>query len=217
MTAVLLLAPGTPMLFQGQEFCASSPFLYFANHKPELAVLVKDGRRQFLRQWRDLRLPVMDSCLADPGAESTFEKSKLDHSEVEKHAEQYRLHRDLLELRRRDSTISAQDSSAVDGAVLGSDAFLIRFFGEENDDRLLLVNFGIDLVLNPLPDSLFAPPDDKQWAVMWSSEDPAYGGCGQPAIETSLGWFITGHAAALLKPSPREEMYVEAEGTPATS
>src|SRR5260370_12412414 len=37
MTALLLLAPGTPMLFQGQEFGASSPFLFFADHTKELA------------------------------------------------------------------------------------------------------------------------------------------------------------------------------------
>ena len=45
MTALLLLMPQTPMLFQGQEFAASSPFLYFADHNPELAKLVAQGRR----------------------------------------------------------------------------------------------------------------------------------------------------------------------------
>ena len=37
MTALLLLAPGTPMLFHGQEFASSSPFYYFADHEPDLA------------------------------------------------------------------------------------------------------------------------------------------------------------------------------------
>ncbi len=49
MTALMLLAPGTPMLFQGQEFAASAPFLYFADHNPELAKLVTKGRREFLK------------------------------------------------------------------------------------------------------------------------------------------------------------------------
>ena len=40
MTALLLLAPGTPMLFMGQEFAADAPFLYFADHQPDLAKLV---------------------------------------------------------------------------------------------------------------------------------------------------------------------------------
>ena len=51
LTALLLLQPQTPMLFQGQEFGARSPFLYFADHKPELAKLVRDGRLEFLAQF----------------------------------------------------------------------------------------------------------------------------------------------------------------------
>jgi maltooligosyltrehalose trehalohydrolase len=51
MTALMLLAPGTPMLFQGQEFAASTPFLFFADHKPELAKLVCEGRKEFMSQF----------------------------------------------------------------------------------------------------------------------------------------------------------------------
>ncbi|HXE53055.1 MAG TPA: malto-oligosyltrehalose trehalohydrolase, partial [Tepidisphaeraceae bacterium] len=47
MTALMLLSPQTPMLFQGQEFGASSPFVYFADHHPELAKLVRKGRGEF--------------------------------------------------------------------------------------------------------------------------------------------------------------------------
>src|ERR1043165_7567770 len=50
LTALLLLAPQTPMLFQGQECAASAPFLYFADHKPEVARSVAKGRRDFLQQ-----------------------------------------------------------------------------------------------------------------------------------------------------------------------
>ncbi len=45
MTALTLLSPGTPMLFQGQEFASSQPFYFFADHKPELARLVYKGAR----------------------------------------------------------------------------------------------------------------------------------------------------------------------------
>src|SRR2546421_7476360 len=48
MTALLLLSPGTPMLFQGQEFASSAPFNYFADHNPDLAELVAKGRCEFL-------------------------------------------------------------------------------------------------------------------------------------------------------------------------
>ena len=55
LTALLLLAPGTPLLFQGQEFSASSPFLYFADHEAELGARVREGRHEGLRQFRGCR------------------------------------------------------------------------------------------------------------------------------------------------------------------
>ena len=55
MTALMLLAPATPMLFQGQEIAASAPFLYFCDHDPELASMVKAGRTEFLRQFPSIR------------------------------------------------------------------------------------------------------------------------------------------------------------------
>ena len=51
LTALTLLGPGTPMLFQGQEFASSAPFLYFADHDAEMARSVREGRKEFLRQF----------------------------------------------------------------------------------------------------------------------------------------------------------------------
>ena len=65
--------------------------------------------------------------------------------------------RDLLRLRREDPVFRQQKPGALDGAVLSPDAFLLRFFGEE-DDRLLVVNFGLDLHLDPASEPLLAPP-----------------------------------------------------------
>ena len=58
MTALTLLGPGTPMLFMGQEYAASTPFLYFADHNPELAALVRKGRGDFLAQFESIAAPV---------------------------------------------------------------------------------------------------------------------------------------------------------------
>src|SRR5262249_3696635 len=96
MTALMLLGPGTPMLFQGQEFAASSPFLYFADHKDELARLVREGRAKFLSQFRSLATPEIQTLLVDPCDPRTFERSKLDLSERERHAAIYEMTRDLL-------------------------------------------------------------------------------------------------------------------------
>ncbi|HUS05760.1 MAG TPA: malto-oligosyltrehalose trehalohydrolase [Bryobacteraceae bacterium] len=198
LTTLMLLGPGTPMLFQGQEFASSAPFLYFADHKAELNVLIREGRREFLSQWRSLRNKEMQNYFPDPAEFATFQKCKLDHSERERNAEAYRLHRDLLKLRREDAVFRRQRRQGLDGSVLGDHALLLRFFGEDEPDRLLLLNLGIDLELNPAPEPLLAPPAEMQWKVLLSTEDAAYGGAGLPSFDTEGNWILPGHAAIVL-------------------
>lgn len=203
VTAVTLLGPGTPMLLQGQEFAASTPFLFFADHKPELAKLVHEGRIQFLKQWRSLKLPEMGTCFAEPDEVSTFERCKLDFDDVKRHETVFNLHRDLLRLRRQDPVISRQGADGLDGAVLSPYCFVIRYSSPGHElDRLLLVNLGLDLNLNPAPEPLLAPPLEAQWEKLWSTEDPQYGGCGTPPLDTDQNWLIPGEAAVLLHPVP---------------
>ena len=205
LTALTLLMPGTPMLFQGQEFGSSSKFLFFADHKPELAESVVEGRIEFLQQWRAYSAPDIQQCFDNPGAVSTFEKSKLDHSEVGTHREIYALHQHLLRLRREDPVISRQGADGMDGAVLSPDSFLLRFFspGHKND-RLLVVNLGREIKYEPAPEPLLALPPGMSWDKLWSSEDAQYGGCGTAALETEECWIFPGYAAVLLKPVLRE-------------
>ncbi|HZZ91803.1 MAG TPA: malto-oligosyltrehalose trehalohydrolase [Usitatibacter sp.] len=201
MTALMLLAPGTPMLFQGQEFASSAPFLFFADHKPELAQLVRGGRREFVRQFPSLATTEMSGRLPNPCSEETFLRCKLDFSERETHAETYAMHRDLLRLRREDAAFRAQRAGGMDGAVLNDAAFLLRFFGEEpGADRLVVVNLGRDLHDFPSPEPLLAPPEGCAWETLWTSEDPRYGGQGTPALETAEGWRVPGHATVVLRP-----------------
>ena len=202
LTAVLLLGPATPMLFQGQEFAASAPFLFFADHHDELARLVRKGRAEFLKQFASIATAEVAGALADPGDRATFERCKLDFTERERHAEAYALHCDLLRLRREDAVFAAQGAHGVDGAVLGDDAFVVRFFGERDDDRLMLVNLGVDLVLDILPEPLLAPPADTRWTLLWSSEHPRYGGGGAVAPPSTGVWTLPGHAALVLRPDP---------------
>ncbi|WP_083897468.1 malto-oligosyltrehalose trehalohydrolase [Azospirillum sp. B506] len=202
MTALILLGPGTPMLFQGQEFAASAPFLYFADHKPDLADLVEKGRAEFLAQFPGIAGPAMQAVLPKPHAEDSFTRCKLDHREREANVHVWKLHRDLLRLRREDVVFAAQRVGGLDGAVLGEEAFVLRYFGEEGDDRLVLVNLGRDLILRALAEPLLAPPSNGAWMVLWSSEDPAYGGCGTAPVEQPDGaWRLPGHAALVLGPA----------------
>jgi len=205
MTALLLLAPATPMLFQGQEFGASAPFYYFSDHDPELARLVKEGRTEFTRQFRSLATAEMQAQVQDPGNPSVFERCKLDLGERERHRPLYDLHKDLLRLRREDKVFAAQKPGGLDGSVLAEECLLLRFFGEAGDDRLLVVNFGRDVHLDPAPEPLLAPPEGMVWDILWSSENPRYGGTGTPPPDSEDNWRMLGHAAVALRPIPREE------------
>lgn len=196
LTAFLLLAPATPMLFQGQEFGASSPFLYFADHAGSLRPLVREGRIQFLSQFPSLAQPEVRAILDDPGDPITFERCKLDLAERQTHAALYQLHKDLLKLRREEAALRGR----MDGAVLSQSAFLLRFFAENGDDRLLVINLGLDWTPDPAPEPLLAPPEDRVWALQWSSEDPAYGGAGTAPFEIAANWRFPGRAAVLLRP-----------------
>jgi maltooligosyltrehalose trehalohydrolase len=204
ITALLLLAPGTPMLFQGQEYASSSPFFYFADHYPELAAQVAKGRKVFLSQFRDLALPEMQEQIADPSDEETFRRSKLNPQERITNARQWQMHKDLLKLRREDPVFRLQRRRGVDGAVLGDHCFVLRYFADDGQDRLLLVNLGRNLHLNPAPEPLLAPPDGMRWETLWSSDDVKYGGCGTPPLDTEENWRIPGEAAVALKPVPHE-------------
>lgn len=202
LTALFLLAPQTPMLFQGQEFAATSPFFYFADHKDEIAHLVARGRADFLAQFRALATPEMQARLPDPGDPQTFTASKLDLNDRNLHKDEYALHRDLLSLRRNDPVFQAsQQSRRIDGAVLSPDAWVIRFFGEnQGDDRLLLVNLSRDIHLVPAPEPLLAAPKDCVWDAMWFSDDPHYGGMGMPPWPMTGNWYLQGESAVVLHP-----------------
>ena len=201
MTALLLLGPATPMLFQGQEHDSPSPFLYFADFDDEtLAAAIKRGRAEFLTQFPTIvdyeRLGVLD----DPGAIATFERCKIDRDhDVDSAA--FCLHQDLLRLRREEAAFAAQAPGGVDGSVLSASAFALRFStADHRDDRLLIVNLGSDLVRASIAEPLLAPPVGCDWTLHWSSEDPRYGGAGTPDPFPDEYWRVAGESSIVLAP-----------------
>ena len=203
VTAFWLFAPGTPLLFQGQEFGSSRPFLYFADHTPELNAPIAEGRREFLAQFMSLRDPEIIERLAPPSAETTFARSQLDRAESEQHEARLALHRDLIALRRHDAVLALADV-AVDGAVLSADMFVLRYFGGPHGDRLVVVNLGHDATLSPAPEPLLAPPAEGEWRLKWSSEAVRYGGQGTPSIYDDGRWWMPGETTVLFE-STRDE------------
>ena len=200
VTAYFLLGPGTPMLFMGQEYASTRPFLYFADHHAELAKLVHDGRRREHQRFRSQSAADVLALVADPADPATFERSKLDPGERATRRPWLDLHRDLIALRKTDPAF--RPGTMIDGAVLGTAAFVLRFF-VTGGDRLLVVNLGRDLRLEPVPEPLLSPPHaGSAWSVVWSSENPKYGGQGTAPLDTEQNWEIPAESAVLLAPTP---------------
>jgi maltooligosyltrehalose trehalohydrolase len=111
--ALVLLSPFVPLIFQGEEWGASSPFQYFANHQDaDLARAVSAGRKEEFRAfgWDPDSIP-------DPESKATFEASKLKWDEVSApaHSEMFEWYRDLIRLRRTNPCLndSAQGNTVV--------------------------------------------------------------------------------------------------------
>lgn len=203
LTTFWLLGPGTPMFFMGQEFGTRTPFRYFADHDVELATLVRNGRWESLRQFPRIAGGGGDPIvLPDPSDHTTFQACKLDWSAFEDNSPDVMLHRDLLKLRRSDATFSQQDKGMIQGAVINQDCFVLRWHNESDGarhDRLLLVNLARDLHWRPSAEPLVAPVPNRNWKIMFSSEDPQYGGSGTALLNTS-DWHIPGHASIVMAP-----------------
>ncbi|MBI4423681.1 MAG: malto-oligosyltrehalose trehalohydrolase [Elusimicrobia bacterium] len=196
MMAVLLLGPETPLLFQGQERGSRAPFHFFADHGPELAEKVREGRREFLAQFPSLAQAEAAPLIPDPAAESTWRRCVLRSGEGDPRSAA--LVRDLLALRRRDPVFGGALES-VDGAVLGAEAFVLRFEARE-EPRLLVVNLGAELALPAAAEPLLGPPAGRRWSRLWSSEEPIYGGAGTPPLEDP-SWALPAQSAVVLAPA----------------
>jgi maltooligosyltrehalose trehalohydrolase len=183
------------MLFMGQDFGASNPFGYFADHDPELAALVSSGRQAFMHQFPRIKSMI---DLSHPAEEKSFLTCKLNWDECDPHGPIVRLHRDLLTLRKEDAIFAKQDRRAIEGAVVGPEAFVLRWCDDEGDDRLALFNLGRDFDWQPVAEPLVAPPWRRQWSLLWSSESPRYGGMGTPQFDNKH-WPVPGHAAVVFR------------------
>ena len=201
ITALLLVGPWTPLLFQGQEFDSAAPFVYFADFQGDLAESVRAGRVTFLGQFPSNRDAARDGQLADPFDPSTFDRCKLDFRERERHGPAYLLHQDLLRLRREEAAFRRQQ---VDGCVLSPSALALRFFTpDHSDDRVVLVNLGAELCRDSFAEPLLAPPEGSGWTVRWSSQAPEYGGLGTPDLWPQEAWRVPAESTIVLAPGPR--------------
>jgi maltooligosyltrehalose trehalohydrolase len=205
MTALLLLGPWTPLLFQGQEFGSSKRFMFFTDvGDGDMREAIRKGRFKFLAQFQSLANKEVQKDLPSPSDPDVFARCKLDVSERETNREFYALHVDLMKLRREDARFREQIPGGLDGAVLGQASFVLRYFASDHDDRLLVLNFGRCQRLVPAPEPLLAPPLGFEWETIWTSESPRYGGPGAVTVATQDRWLLPAEAAVALRLVPEK-------------
>lgn len=119
-SALLLLAPESPLLFQGQEWAASSPFAYFTDHAPDLGRLVTEGRRKEFAHFAGFADAGQRERIPDPQAAGTFDASRLKWAELvaPPHSDVLRLYSALLHIRATHPACRASDRALFDCVAL---------------------------------------------------------------------------------------------------
>jgi maltooligosyltrehalose trehalohydrolase len=205
MTSLLLLGPGIPMLFQGQERASRAPFTYFCDHEPPLADAVRSGRLEFLAQFLSFRDPDLKARLVDPCDETAFHRCHLDWQETPESVRALKLHGDLLRLRRDDAVLKHLGTKALDIQTSApSPSILIVRYRAAGDERLLLLNLGERTTFR-MNDPLLAAPRGLQWTRLWCSDHVDYGGRGIVDAFVPGLWDLQAHCAWLLSLTRRAD------------
>ncbi|MBA2755489.1 MAG: DUF3459 domain-containing protein [Chloroflexia bacterium] len=170
----------------GQEFAASTPFLYFTDHSGDLGGLVTEGRRAEFKGFAAFADADLRHSIPDPQAETTFHASKLDLTERETNAGTYRLYQDLLALRRDDPVLRVNDRTASQAGPVGARAVaLVHHHGDAR--RLLIANFGAAMTVRVADDPMLATLPEEEWSMVVSTGDGRYGGPGTAPTFTGTG------------------------------
>ncbi|HEX7184674.1 MAG TPA: malto-oligosyltrehalose trehalohydrolase [Thermoanaerobaculia bacterium] len=170
----VLLSPFLPLIFMGEEYGETAPFLYFVSHSDEdLIQAVREGRKEEFAAfgWREEP--------PDPQSEETFERSRLDHDLREQghHRILHNFYRELLRLRRSVPALAHLDKETVETTVLG-DVLLVRRWHPGPavvNEVLIALSFADDPATISLPEG--------PWRKILDSSDDGWGGPGSEVPE----------------------------------
>jgi maltooligosyltrehalose trehalohydrolase len=192
--ALLLLSPYAPLIFMGQEYGETQPFLYFVSHgDPELVEAVRAGRRSEFAGFG------WQGEVPDPQAVETFERSRIDWSSAGSpgHAGIRRLYHDLLELRRKERTVWGVAARVTAGT---SDWIALRY--GSLDGRALLAIFNVSSMAQTIV--LEEEAAGTTWQRVLATDEDRYGGGGGAADSVStprggLAIALPGHTAIVYR------------------
>ncbi len=189
-TLLLLMLPATPLLFQGQEFFATTPFQYFTDHNEELGRQVTAGRREEFRNFKAFADPRAREMIPDPQDARTFERSRLntDESEHGLGLAGMEFHRELLRVRREDPVLRRARREATGiRAWAVAEAVVVEIASGEGR-RVVVANFGKSVEV-----------EVEGVQVMLHSEEPRFGG---NAVEVEVGdgtVMVPGHCGVVMR------------------
>ncbi len=179
-SALLCLSPYTPLIFQGQEWGASTPFLYFTDHNEELGRLVTEGRRKEFKGFSAFGDEASIKRIPDPQAERTFLLSKLDWSEAEDPdggpARLLALYREALRLRRDEPAIRAR--ARGNWSVQETGGLISLTFAAEGERCLVIFR---------LKAGVEAASFEPGLQMIFSSNDAAFGGANETVYDPLTG------------------------------
>ncbi|MGR2739493.1 malto-oligosyltrehalose trehalohydrolase [Billgrantia sp. Q4P2] len=138
-TLLLLLSPMVPLLFMGEEWASQRPFLFFTDHRAELAGAVREGRRAEFAAFSAFQDPVSRDAIPDPNDAATFEASRPDFAarETSPHAEWLTFVRRLLAIRHAEIVPRLEGARALGAEALDEGAVVARW--QMNDDTRLVI------------------------------------------------------------------------------
>lgn len=187
--ALMLLNPQIPMLFFGEEWGSRTPFFFFTSHGPELAKIVRDGRRAEFRSFSAFQSAERREHIPDPNALETFERSRPDRAEMEQpeHRRWLDLTTGLLALRHRfimprlAGTVSA-GAQILEGAAGKDKALLARWMMGDGALLTIAINLGADAAVlhdRPEGEAIYVWPHPPNGSVLgacsmgvWLKESP---------------------------------------------
>ncbi len=187
-TALLLLSPTTPMLFMGEEFAATSPFLFFADWSGPLRDAVVAGRRREFAQFTAFADEAARERIPDPCAIETFQRCKLDFDALAQRPEQadsWRFHQTLLALRQRDLAprLTQLRAGAHESRFDGTELMTVLWRFETGRSLELRVNLGPHTWHGELDEPHAEPAwfsvgkvgarELGAWSACWHWRDPA--------------------------------------------
>jgi maltooligosyltrehalose trehalohydrolase len=184
LSMLLCLTPYTPMLFMGQDWAASTPFLYFVEHNDELGPLITEGRRREFSDFPEFSDHAALERIPDPQASQTFETSKLNWQEREQpeHAEILTLYSECLRLRNAVTAFRPGERQTWDVQQLSSGIGGIRI-DDGRTSYLLLINLTGAHSGSLAEESFALLPAGERWEVVFSSNEARFGGRGSASFD----------------------------------